>query len=386
MDYRRCRGLRRSAATGDPVIRTLIVIVALARVAHAYPQFQLVKDQTCSSCHLSPAGGGLLSENGMATAENISQFGMAPEFFYNKLPLPKWLELGGELRGAGGYDDAGITKGAIVFPMQAELYAAATFDAFSLHVTAGLRDPQYVVPNSYDPATLFASREHWVQWQQKPGETGLFVRVGRFMPVYGLRFAEHPDYDRRYGGTPLYGETYAAAVEYLDPKWEVHATGFIVDPLFDSSEKGNGGTVYAEARLTDTTLVGVESKLDSTPDDRKIYGGVTAKQLVTKTLLVEGEVQLVHQRIFGGSGVDGQLVATVVGSYFLGPFLFDLGVNVYHENLHFILLDQEAVDLNVHWFATSHVELLLTNRFQSRALGADGPASGYSLLQLHYRL
>jgi hypothetical protein len=370
------------------MIRILIIVVVLARVAHAYPQFQLVKDQTCSSCHLSPAGGGLLSENGLSTAEAMSQWGTAPEFFYNKIPLPKWLELGGDFRGAGGYDDAGITKGAVVFPMQAELYAAATYEAFSLHVTAGLRDPQYEEGSpGYDAATLFATREHWLQWQQKPGETdGLFVRVGRFMPVYGLRFAEHPYYDRRYGGTPLYGETYAAAVEYIDPKWEVHATGFVVDPFFDSSEKGNGGAVYAEARLSESTLVGVESKVDSTPDDRKIYGGVTAKQLVMKDLVVEGEVQLVHQRIFGGSGTDDQLVATVVGSYFMGPLLFDLGVNVFHENLHFILLDQEALDLNVHWFATSHVELLLTNRVQSLALAANGPGSGYTLLQVHYRL
>jgi hypothetical protein len=369
------------------MIRTLLVVIALARVAHAYPQFQLVKDQTCSSCHLSPAGDGLLSENGMSTAEAMSQFGTSPEFFYNKLPLPSWLVLGGDFRGAGGFDDTGRNKHLVVFPMQAELYAAATYQAFSLHVTAGLRDPQYQAVNSYAPKTLFASREHWLQWQQNPGQAdGLFVRVGRFMPVFGLRFAEHPDYDRRYGGTPLYGETYAAAVEYIDPKFEVHATGFIKDPIFpDSIERGNGGTVYAEARLTESTLVGVESKLDVTPDDRKIYGGVTGKQLVTKEILVEGEVEIVHQKLDAG-GVDNQLVATVVGSYFLGPFLFDLGINVYHENLHYILLDQEALDLNVHWFATSHIELLLTNRFQSLAVGADGPASGYSLLQLHYRL
>ena len=52
-------------------IFVLAIVMGVLRVAHAYPQFQLIKDQTCSSCHLSPAGGGLLSENGMATAESI---------------------------------------------------------------------------------------------------------------------------------------------------------------------------------------------------------------------------------------------------------------------------------------------------------------------------
>lgn len=366
----------------------LALVLAAVRVAQAYPQFQLVKDQTCSSCHLSPAGGGLLSENGMGTAEAISQWGTAPEFFYNKLPLPSWLELGGDFRSAAGYDVGGVqNRRFVVFPMQAEVTAAATYKQFSLHVTAGARDPKWAPNDQIDPGTLFASREHWLQWQADPGAPeGLFVRVGRFMPVFGLRFAEHPYYDRRYGGTPLYGDTYATAVEYVTPTWEAHLTGFIHDPILaDSIERGNGGTFYAETRVSERTALGIEGKLDSTPDDLTYYGGITAKQQLGDRVLVQGEVELIHQKIDVGGKVN-QLVSTIVGSYFIGPVLLDLGANIYHSNLHFALLDQEALDLNVHWFMTSHVEMLLTNRFQMQAFGADGPNSGYSLLQVHYRL
>jgi hypothetical protein len=373
------------------LIVSSFILLACVRIAHAYPQFQLVKDSTCSSCHLSPSGDGLLSENGLNTAETISQWGTKPEFFYDKVPLPSWLELGGDLRGATGYDAAGPPNhAAVLFPMQAELYGAATYKNFSLHLTGGIRDPRYCdidAKGCSAAATLFFSREHWVQWQQEPGSNeGLFVRVGRFMPVFGLRFAEHPTYDRRYGGTPLYSETYAAAVEYIEPGWEVHATGFIKDPIATNSiERGNGATLYAEARLTAETLVGIEGKIDVTPDDRHYYGGVTAKQLVRKDLVIEAELELVHQKIDLG-GVENQFVGTLVTSYFHGPFMIDLGVNVFHQDLSYILLDQEAFDLNVHWFATSHLELLLTNRFQTLAFGADGKPSGYSLLQVHYRL
>lgn len=360
------------------------VLAGTEHAAQAYPQFQLVRDQTCSGCHLSPAGGGLLSENGYASAEAGSQWGTAPEFLYDKLPLPSWLALGGDLRAAAGIDARGPARDTVMFPMQAELYAAASHAQFSLHVTAGLRDPQYrnTVP------TLFASREHWLQWQQHPGEpTGLVVRVGRFMPVFGLRYAEHPTYTRRYGGTPLYGETYAAAVEAIEPGWEVHATAFIRDPVLpDSIERGNGATLYAEARLAEHTSVGVEGKLDVTPDDRRVHGGVTAKQLVLPQLVLAAEVQLVHQHVDAGGGSQDQLVGSLLGSYFAGAFMIDLGVNVFHENLAVKLQDQEAVDLNVHWFVTSHLEALLTSRFQMLAFGADGYSSGYSLLQLHYRL
>lgn len=361
-----------------------LAVVATTGTAAAYPQFQLVRDSTCTACHLSPAGGGLLSENGLDTAESISQWGTAPEFFYKALPLPSWLQLGGDLRGAAGFDRSNtINKRFVTFPMQADLYAAATFGAYSVHVTAGARDPQ----DGNTAATLFASREHWLQWQQNPGETaGLFVRVGRFMPVFGLREAEHPYYDRRYGGSPLYGETYAAAVEYISPAWEVHATGFIHDPILDDSiERGNGGALYAEARVTPTTAAGIEAKVDITSDDKTTYVGVVGKQALGTSVLIQADVEVVHHKVDAG-GIENQIVATAIGSYVIGPFMIDLGLNNYHENLSYALLDQEAIDLDAHWFATSHLELLLTNRFQMLAFGADGESSGYSLLQLHYRL
>lgn len=376
------------------MIRSLLVAIVVcvtAHVARAYPQFQLVKDSTCTACHLSPAGNGLLSENGLNTAGSISQWGTAPEFFYNKVPLPNWLQLGGDVRAAGGLDANGQNHQLAVFPMEFDIYAAATYNNLSLHVTGGFHDPKFQYTpdfqDSYEAKTLVQSTEHWLQWQQNEGAVdGLFVRVGRFMPVYGLRFAEHPFYDRRYGGTPLYGETYAAAVEYIDPKWEVHATGFIKDPLYtDSIERGNGATLYAETRIADKTLVGIEGKLDVTTEDKKYYGGITGKQLVTKDFLIEAELELIHQKIDIG-GKDNQFVGTLLGSYFLGAVMVDVGVEVYHSNLSFILNDQEAGDLNVHWFMSSHLELVLTNRLQMLAFGADGRTSGYTLLQAHYRL
>ncbi|MFT3695283.1 MAG: hypothetical protein QM831_19275 [Kofleriaceae bacterium] len=372
------------------VFITIIALVASIRIAHAYPQFQLIKDQTCSSCHLSPAGGGLLSENGYAVAESISQFGTAPEFMYKKVPLPDWLQLGGDFRGAGGYDAAGANKDPVVFPMQAEIYARATYKNFTLHVTAGLRDPEYQTGSpGYVPATLVGSREHYLQWQSDEGSSnGVFVRVGRFMPVFGLRFAEHPYYDRRYGGTPLYGETYAAAVEYVQPKYEVHLTGFVPDPLIDAIELGKGATLYAEARLDDKTAVGIEGKLDFQDTDNRYYGGITAKRAITGDILAQGEIEYIHD-VFDG-GHENQLVGTAVGSYLIGPAMIDLGLNYFRQKLDTSLLDLEAVDLNVHWFGTSHLELILANRYQTQAFGANAAigqaAVYYSLLMVHYRL
>ena len=108
------------------ILLVFVALVVTSAVAHAYPQFQLVRDKTCTGCHLSPAGGNLLSENGYAIAESMSHLGTAPEFMYGKIPTPDWLVLGGDLRGATGFLKTPENVLA-TFPMQIELYAAATF-------------------------------------------------------------------------------------------------------------------------------------------------------------------------------------------------------------------------------------------------------------------
>ena len=100
------------------------------------------RDQTCTSCHLSPSGGGLLNENGYQVAEQISQFDTNPQFFYDKLGLPDWLQLGGDARGQMGFIRSPQDT-FDAFPMQLDVYAAATYKAFSLHVTVGYRPPEY---------------------------------------------------------------------------------------------------------------------------------------------------------------------------------------------------------------------------------------------------
>ena len=366
--------------------RLLIAALVLlgATRAYAYPQFQLSKDQTCSDCHLSPAGGGQLSENGLNVADGIAQWNGAPEFLHDKLPLPKWLTLGGDLRVAAGLDNAAAKAEFAAFPMEGELYANARLAShYSLHATLGLRDPQ----TGNTATTIVFSREHWLQWQENENDpNGMFVRVGRMMPVYGLRFIEHPDYTRRYGGTPLYSETYAAAADYIQQQWEFHATAFIRDPIAtDSIEQGNGVALYTEYRVTPTTSIGLEAMFKEERDDDKGFFGATAKHLIGENLLVEAELQGVHQKIDAG-GVANQSIGYVMGSYFVKNFMVDLGLGYYDENLAVKQDDRDLVDLNLHWFTTSHLELLLTNRYQAIGFGSGGSASYYSLLQIHYRL
>src|SRR6185295_6633158 len=131
--------------------------------------------------------------------------------------------------------------------MQLDLYGRVQLaESVSFHLTAGFRPTEGTNEN----LTHVWSREHYLTWQQKPGENyGMYVRAGRFMPVFGLRFAEHPLYTRRWGGTQLYSDTYGVAVEDVQEKYEWHATAFVEDFIIDPVEHANGGAAYAEYRV-----------------------------------------------------------------------------------------------------------------------------------------
>jgi hypothetical protein len=364
-------------------VAAALVVLGFAGRSYAYPQFQMSREQTCTGCHISPAGGGLLTENGLAVADSISQWGTEAAFFYGKIPTPSWLVLGGDLRGASGYVQS-PEKLLASFPMQIEAYGHATFGGgLSLYADVGSRSSQ--VGN--EGTTFLWSREHYLMWQRSAGDTsGLFVRAGRFMPVFGLRIAEHPTYTRKWGGTPLYAETYGLAVEYVDPRFEVHATGFIKDPLIDTPEHSNGGAALAELRVNQRLSVGAEGMYTQSVDDKKFRVGLLGKLYLSPEILLSFEGQFVNQ-IIPPRGAPKQIVTYLMASKFVGrAFMVDLGLGFFDENIQIKELHREAADLNVHWFATSHVEAIFTGRFEMLAFGSGGPSAGYALAQLHYRL
>ncbi len=362
------------------VLVTLGVLAATAGVADAYPQYQLSHEQTCASCHVAPAGGGLLAGMGELTAEDESQWGGDPSFLHGAVELPDWLHLGGDIRLAAGPHDRGAGPAFAAFPMQSELYGHVARGAVSAYATAG------IATENGGPVPWF--REHWLMWKPEDGGDGPYVRAGRFMPVFGLRQAEHPFYNRRHGGTPLFAEAYGVNAGWLSAGFEAHLTAFLHDALVDGAEKGDGAAAYLERRMG-RAAIGAEARYAKSDHDARIHGGLTGKLwLDGPGLLLQAEAQVVRQsfEVMAAPGRT-QLVGQVLATYFVRPGLFvDLGLGHFDADLAIAKLDRDAADLNVHWFPHSHVELILMSRLQLIGLGGGGDRSGFSMLQLHYRI
>lgn len=367
-------------------MRALLVAFALcatAAVAHAYPQFQLSREQTCVSCHLSPTGGGLINENGELTAEDDAKWGGDPRFVNGALELPTWMHLGADVRLAGGVSDNGGGAHGAAFPMQLEAHAQADRGPVSVVADLGV-----TIPREGEPLSVLMSRQHYVEWKQHETGDGWYGRAGRFMPVYGLRLAEHPAYTRRFGGTPLFSETYGATLGWVTPAAEVHVSGFTRDRLRDTVSDSDGVAVYAEKRVASgRASLGVEARHARSDEDIRNEGGVTGKLwLDGPQVLIQAEAQVVRQNFEVGP-TRHQVIAYVMTSWFPAKsYMVDLGLGHYDQDIKVPDVDRNAAEVNLHWFPTAHLELILMGRVQLIGLGDGGPRSNYGLLQVHYRL
>lgn len=364
----------------------VLVLAGTATTAVAYPQFQVSREQTCGSCHISPDGGGLLNEYGEMTAEDDAKWGGDPRFLHGAVELPGWLHVGGDVRGAAGASNRGGGWLGAAFPMQLELRAAATKGALTLVVDGGFTLPK----QGGSPATALMSREHYVLWKQHDTGEGWFARAGRFAPVYGLRLAEHTAYTRRFGGSPLFSEVYGAGVGWTSGDAEIHLSGFVHDRLRPNVEYGDGAAVYAEKRFGQRS-VGVQARYTYADDTVRTEGGVTGKWwLGGPSVLISAEVAAIHESLDAGPAGNAKrdaLVGNLIATWFPMQSVFvDVSLGHYDQDVRVPELDRDAAEVNVHWFPHSHFELILMGRLQMIAFGSGGDNSGYGLLQLHYRL
>lgn len=185
--------------------RLVLAVAALggwgAHPASAEPTFLSKQYPRCTACHYSAAGGGLLTPYGRSLSrEEISTFGrqgtsVVPAagstareegFLFGALSSESPLQLGLDVRPS--HLDVDLPGRAIAdrnFLMNLDLQAAWRRDRWTAYGTVG-RSPTR-------GGGELVSYEHWVARQVTDAVS---VRGGRFLPAYGVRFADHTSFTR----------------------------------------------------------------------------------------------------------------------------------------------------------------------------------------------
>ncbi len=210
--------------TSRSLVCTLMVAACagVARPAAAEPRFLSRQYTRCTSCHVSPTGGGLLSPYGRAlSGAELSTTGRrvpgnptastasGEEAFlwgaFGDALGP--LQLGVELRPSHirtTFNDQTFTRNIY---MNADVVAAVQAGGWTLYGQIG-REPT-------SPGSRIDSYEHWAGYQ---AENGVGIRGGRFTPAYGVRFADHTAFNRTTLGFTQYEQVYGVEVSRTTDK------------------------------------------------------------------------------------------------------------------------------------------------------------------------
>ena len=263
----------------------------------AEPIFLSRQYSRCTNCHYSPTGGGLLTPYGRSLSrEELSTWGKSPgatpsgrehQFLFGALKdLTGPVSVGIELRPAHLDFDYPTQSSTLDLFMNADVSAAYRTGGWTFYGEFG-RQPR-------QSGTLVESFEHWIGYD---GERGFGVRVGRFLPAYGVRFADHTTFTRAPLGFDEYDQVYAVEGSYRSDRQlvQVSVGPGRAEDVTDSDTRAITASARYQLDLTPRTVV-VASGL--VRDSSKVapsggstglaFGFVPIRRL---TVWTEGDVQ-----------------------------------------------------------------------------------------------
>ncbi|MCX6141520.1 MAG: hypothetical protein NTX15_11995 [Candidatus Kapabacteria bacterium] len=256
-----------------------VVAMVFAIDAFAIPQFSVLTGNRCSSCHVSPSGGGLRTELGWYSWYDVC---IVP----NDLGITKWmsndapnqffgglLSLGMDLRvqTARSFSEGSERK---FFPMQASLYAALTpvkavkiEGSFNL---AALRTG----PNSDTRVVYPGQRMGSVSAFFMPDVNLPMLRVGLMRPSIGSRYDDHTMASYSYTNAttrqtylaPDWSE-YGAEVTYEGLRWLTVQAGVFGSEGLSQMQLSNGTAAGSAISGNSPTVTGRAVYWDRFVDD-----------------------------------------------------------------------------------------------------------------------
>lgn len=239
--------------------------------ASAYPWMIKHQELQCSTCHLDPAGGGVLNDYGRGQSDVLLRFHYGEsededtpdhaQFMFGALALPDWLFVSTNVRAGVLANKSGpMPLAARPIVMATDVRVGVEHGSFRAAGSLG-----YAIKGAARAAVTpgaentVVSREHWAGWAFKGGS--LLVRAGRMNLPFGLRNLEHTSFVRAVTRTDTnMGQQHGAALAYdtgsLRAEVMAVAGNFQVAP--DSfRERGYAG--YVERRFGKSLGAGFSS-------------------------------------------------------------------------------------------------------------------------------
>lgn len=253
-------------------IGVLLLVLLSGVKAFAFPEMIRHHYVSCTACHFAPTGGGLLTPYGRTiSSEVLSTWGTEKEArsFYGALDhetLNSFLQVGGNVRALQfHHENKNVVEGRTI-PMQAGLEFVALWQKWTAALFVGKVDKDWKI----EPV----GTRFYLMYQMLDEFS---VRVGRFLPAFGLNIPQHTVVTRSSLGFNQGMERTAVEAMWTGEKWNVAWTA-----SQSLKESGNGDVETAVATqvnytLNDSYRVGVSYWLGAgSAQQRQIFGAHAA--------------------------------------------------------------------------------------------------------------
>lgn len=242
-----------------------LLLILAAPGSFAFPEIVRHGYMHCTACHTSLVGGDLLNEYGRSLSrELLSQptlGGKAPAegdeaFLHGFVKTPDWLLAGGDIRILQTFvESKQVSRGRFMI-MQVDLdFSAQLSERLRAFFSIGRIEPRLQDATAKD---YVSSPRHGVEYLISSPEAAdrWTLRAGRFLPAYGILFAEHTFVTR---GLLEFGpgqERNAAELAWVNDRLSVIATGIFSRAAGNQIHSEEGGILQVATAVGEGTKLG----------------------------------------------------------------------------------------------------------------------------------
>ncbi len=258
---------------------TLISILLFSGLASAFPENVRYGYASCSTCHVSPTGGGALTDYGQGASEEFMStwfFKNENQPFHGYVNIPKNMIVGGDVRALAFTRDAVAFKENRAFPMQVELEVGARLTDQILAIgSVGFYDSD------------LQTQSHYVMTNVNDN---VYARLGRFFPAFGIRTPEHAIATRKGLGFNQGRESYNLEAGFIGEKGEIIVDAILRSGQFALGNEERGWSLRTAWYVGNMSQIGVSAYGGrGLIWDRQIYG-LFAIAGLTKEIYILSEI------------------------------------------------------------------------------------------------
>ncbi|HUP56187.1 MAG TPA: hypothetical protein VM598_01960, partial [Bdellovibrionota bacterium] len=198
-------------------------VAAFPLSAHAFPEMVRHHYANCTTCHVSPSGGGVITQYGRELSrELLSAGGTEKEsrYFYFVEP-PEWLALGGDFRWVQTFRDTPTVSSGELIRMQTDLEGAVRAGPVSFVQTFGFEAERSAV-GVQGGGGEFVSRRQYLMYHL---DDQITFRLGKYAFNYGINVPDHIIATKRSLGWDEGSETLNLEGSYIGEAWNFYVTG-----------------------------------------------------------------------------------------------------------------------------------------------------------------